>query len=145
MENKRPVGIILTGITLFLFPFIAFLIINALAFLIIKTRLLWSFQELIKTEWYVFIFYAILGLGIFKLNNKVRLFVITWMTSIGAGLPLGLVFAVFVMRLDIQKILGFPRGASVLMFPWLVISFSSLICFSIANYLSRPRVKEQFK
>jgi type III secretory pathway component EscS len=145
MEQKRSVGIIVTSITLFLFLFIAWAIADVSILFITERRLSWTLFEFIKRAWYGLIFYVILGFGIFKLNNKVRLITIAWMTSIGIAGPLGLMVGIFMSRTNIQKILSERFGVSVITLPWLIIVPISLICFSIVYFLTRPKVKEQFR
>jgi hypothetical protein len=145
MEQKRSVGIIVTSITLFLFLFIAWAIADVSILFITERRLSWTLFEFIKRAWYGLIFYVILGFGIFKLNNKVRLITIAWMTSIGIAGPLGLMVGIFMSRANIQKILSERFGVSVITLPWLIIVPISLICFSIVYFLTRPKVKEQFR
>ncbi len=143
--RRRSVGIIITSVTLFLFLFIAWLIIDTSILVVTGEGLSWTFSEFIETNWYGLIFYGILGFGIFKLNYKVRLLTIGWMIASGVGGPLGLIIGTFMSGIDMQKILVERLGVSVIALPWLMILPISAICFSIAYYLTRPKVKEQFR
>ena len=76
---------------------------------------------------------------------RMRLFTIVWTTLLGIAGPLGLIIATFMIGIDKHKILIERFGALVVGLTWLRVLPISLICFSIVYYLTRPKVKEQFK
>ena len=145
MEKKRSVGVTVVSIILFLFPLIITVSANLLLFITTGKGLPLTFHEWIKTTCFGFILFSICGLGILKLNNKIRLLTIVYMFAIGISGPLGLIVGHFMIGKEIIAELIKRYGIWVEIFPWVMILPVSLLHLIIAFYLTRPKVKEQFK
>jgi len=147
MKKKNSAGIMVVSTLLFFLP-LAFTIIIEVTLLILTGKgLSWTFRQWISTTWFGFAFYGILGFGILKLNNKVRLLTIALMIGTAIAGPLGLIFGTFLAMKENILTKAIERcGVFVpVIFPWLMILPISLLCASIAFYLTRPKVKKQFK
>lgn len=145
MENKRSVGIILTAIIIFLFPFIVKLFVEMVSLMTAGGKLSWAWNEFIRNSWSAFLLFGILGIGILKLNNKIRLLTVVITTAMAAAGPLGLIIGIFVAGSKIHIAIIKKYGISPLIFPWLVVIPICIIYALIAFYLTRPKVKKQFK
>jgi len=133
--KKIPVGILAVSIILFLFPFM----IKVLANMPI------GWGEFFRSYWFSFLFFGILGIGILKINNKIRFVTVVITTAMAVSGPLGLIIGFFTVGYKIHVEIIKKQGISVILYPWLLIFPMCLLYASIAFYLTRPKVKEQFK
>jgi hypothetical protein len=147
MEKKRSAGVIVVSVLILLFPIIAMLIVRMISKLYTHNAILiWEeIKVLTKSKWISFIFFAILSIGVFKLNNKFRLITVVITTGMALAGPLGLAMAYFVTGPNIHARIVERYGMLVLIYPWLVVIPVCILYASIAFYLTRTKVKEQFK
>jgi hypothetical protein len=144
MEKKRSFGIIITSIILFLFPFIVEIILRMALVMTTGKKSLWIWNEFIRSYWFAFIFFGILGMGILRLNNKIRLVTVAITTAMAAAGPLGLIIGIFVAGSKIHIVIIKKIGISPGIFPWLIVIPICLLYALIAIYLTRLKVKRQF-
>jgi hypothetical protein len=143
-ERKRSVEIVMISIFIFLFPLIANLVINTISWSCIGSSL-WTWKEFIRSNWFTFIFFGILAIGIFKLNNKIRLITLALTIAMSISGPTGLIIGFFKVGLKVHIEIIKKIGLLAVIFPWMLLIPVSLLCGGIAFYLTRPKVKEQFK
>ena len=154
MEKKRSVGTTVIGIILFLFPFITALFFNLLLLITTADKSLWGWNGFIQScfktflfqnYWFAFLLFGILGIGILKLNNKIRLVTVTIAVGMALGGPLGLVIGIFSAGPKIHAEIIKNYRILTTIFPWLLVIPFCLLYALIAYYLTRPKIKEQFK
>ena len=156
MEKKRPLGIILISLYIIFIPIVLLLalklifvlnytfshsVMHPLKFLEVEA----SFSQSWGTNPILLILGLLLGIGVFYRNNAARLGAITFM-GLKAIFELVSVITIyvnmgFVAFQYIAKKWGYDDAfLPLIMFAVFFLAYSSAVC-----YLTRPKVKEQFK
>jgi len=145
MKKKRSIGIIVVSTIVFLFP----LILNLLFILTYKLLLeQWSLLGIFEWNLLIclsYIFYFILGIGLFQLNNKIRIVTVAWESVIVLAIPLGIIIGkLFIDKTIHEEVVNRYGMYLVEIVPVVMVVPAWLLCISIVFYLTRPKVKAIF-
>lgn len=92
-----------------------------------------------------FIFYVILGVGILRFNNKIRLITVIYIIYTALAGPMGLIYGSFIVDKQLHQEVLKRYGVFVEIYPWLVILPISFFYLCCVVYLTHPSVKAMFR
>lgn len=143
-NKERIVGIAAISLLIFCIPAIFALITKIISFIFLGKS-----ASLVpgKKIWSGFIFFGILSIGILRRSNKIRLIAVAIMSGMAIAGPLGLLIGTLLslkrnMLVEVIRRVGMLK---VVVMPWVTIIIFSLVYGYIVFYLTRSRIRKEFK
>jgi hypothetical protein len=141
----RKKGIIVVSICILLFPFIIKILLNLPEKIYFNEHYSFSSKWNLKDLW-GWAIYALLGFGLFKLNNIARWLIVMYMSALALVSPIAmLIMNIIIDKQVIAKLTDKYGFFQIQILPWLGCILISVFCGGIAIYLLHPRIRDEFK